>query len=82
MKNALILLPGTTVAVKYDRILGFIVKDISTNLKDTRIIVEYYLDLKDSEIVAGRNELWDEESTVDVALKVKELISLQVREND
>ena len=57
MKNTLILLPGTTVAVKYGRILGFIVKDISTNLKETRIIVEYRLDLKDSEIVAGSNEM-------------------------
>lgn len=82
MKNALILLPGTPVAVKPDIIQGFIVKDISTNLKDTRIIVEYYLDLKDSEIVAGSNELWNEESTVDVALEIKELISLQVKEND
>lgn len=35
MKNALILLPGTTVAVKHDIIQGFIVKNISTNLKDT-----------------------------------------------
>lgn len=82
MKNTLILLPGTTVAVKYDRILGFIVKNISTNLKETRIIVEYHLDLKDSEIVVGRNELWDEESTVDVALKIKELISWQVKEDE
>lgn len=82
MKNALILLPGTNVAVKYDLILGFIVKDISTNLKETRIIVEYHLDLKGSEIVAGSNEFWNEESTVDVAIKVKDLISLQVKEDE
>ena len=82
MKNTLILLPGTNVAVKHDLIRGFIVKDISQTIKDTRIIVEYHLDLKDSEIVAGRNELWDEESTVDVALKIKELISLQVKEDE
>lgn len=82
MKNTLILLPGTTVTVKHDLILGFVVKDISQTLKDTRIIVEYHLDLKGSEIVAGSNEMWNAESTIDVAIKVKDLISLQVIEDE
>lgn len=82
MKNTLILLPGTTVSVKHDLIQGFIVKDISQNLKEARILVEYRLDLKDCEIVEGSSELWEGESTTDVAIKVKELISLQVKEDE
>ncbi len=75
MSNKLIILPGTTVAVKYDLILGFIVKDVSPSLKETRIMVEYHLDLKNNEVVAGMNELWNDLSTVDVAIKVQDMIT-------
>ena len=38
-------------------------------------MVEYHLDLKNNEVVVGMNELWNDLSTVDVAIKVQDMIT-------